>query len=83
MTDSVGGLYWRLSPWDHHVHAFRMLGEIVSEAVCSHSALTNRLAEPLPEDRHCYGCLYLHGDDLATHHADARPLRPLTPTRPK
>lgn len=70
MTEPFTELHWRLSPWDRHVHAFQTLGEVVSEAVCSHSALTRRLAEPVSEDRRCYGCLFLHGDDLANHYGD-------------
>jgi hypothetical protein len=58
-------LIWKLSPWDHQVHGFRELGEVASEAICQHSALTSRLDEPLDSDRRCQGCLLLHGDELA------------------
>lgn len=61
----MGELIWRLSPWDHNVHAFAMLGEVASEAMCTHSALTSRLTEPNGHDRRCQGCMLLHGIELA------------------
>ena len=67
----LGTVFWKLSPWDRRVHAFRALGDVVSEAVCQHSALTSRLAEPGDHDRRCQACLLLHGDELADHYGDA------------
>jgi hypothetical protein len=66
----VGELTWRLSPWDGQVHAFRVLGEVVSEAICSHSARTSRLTEPNDHDRRCQGCMLLHGIELAEQHGE-------------
>lgn len=63
MADQVA---WFLSGWDLKVHAFRTLGEVVSEAVCTHSALTSRLVEPLGDEPKCFGCLLIFGDQLAT-----------------
>jgi hypothetical protein len=66
----MAGLIWKVSPWDHRVHAFRELGEIASEAICQHCAPTSRLGEPTHADRRCLGCLLVHGDDLVDRHAD-------------
>jgi hypothetical protein len=57
-------LTWRKSAWDNQVHAFRFLGEVVSEAICSHSCLTSRLTEPSDKDRRCQGCLMIHGTEV-------------------
>lgn len=54
----------RRSPWDNRVHAFRELGEVASQAVCAHSALTDRLDEPLPGDPECLACKRLR-EELA------------------
>lgn len=67
----MGELIWRLSPWDHRVHAFRALAPVASEAICSHSALTIRLREPSETDRKCQACMLLHGVELAERHGDA------------
>lgn len=61
-------LTWKLSPWDHHVHGFRELGEVASEAICQHSALTSRLGQPTDDDQRCLGCLLVHGGELADRH---------------
>jgi hypothetical protein len=71
MTESV---MWRLSPRDHTVHAFRVLGELVSQAICAHCALTQRLTEPGEDNRRCLGCLMIrsplpHAVPLTTHTA--------------
>lgn len=65
MADNAGALQWLQSPWDHNVHAFAALGEVASEAICTHCAPTSRLIEPLAGAKKCLGCLYLHGNDLA------------------
>jgi hypothetical protein len=67
----MGELLWRKSPWDGNVHAFRELGEIASEAICEHSALTSRLQTPTNRDRKCHACLLLHGLELSEKHGDA------------
>ena len=67
---AMDALIWKLSSWDHTVHAFRTLGEVVSGAVCSHSALTRRLSDPTETDRCCQGCLMIHGIELAQHHGE-------------
>jgi hypothetical protein len=66
----TGELMWKLSPWDHRVHGFRMLGDVASEAICSHSAITSRLTEPSDQDRRCQGCLMIHGIELSERHGD-------------
>ncbi|MGB3440938.1 MAG: hypothetical protein WBA97_19490 [Actinophytocola sp.] len=68
MADQVA---WFLSGWDLKVHAFQALGEVVSEAVCTHSALTSRLVEPTGNETKCLGCLLIFGDQLATRHGNA------------
>ncbi|HEU5475832.1 MAG TPA: hypothetical protein VFV67_34785 [Actinophytocola sp.] len=52
---------WLTSPWDHLSHAFHpdMIGELTARAMCDHSALAARLAEPHPDDRRCLACLLL------------------------
>jgi hypothetical protein len=65
-------LIWRKSPWDHNVHAFRVLGEVASEAICKHSALTRRLTEPEETDRACQACMLLHGIELAEQHGQTQ-----------
>jgi hypothetical protein len=52
------------SPWDHRVHAFPALGEIHSEAICTHTAITDRLIEPLPQARFCLACLLVQAEML-------------------
>jgi hypothetical protein len=52
------------SPWDHNVHAFPALGEVHSEAICQHTAITDRLIEPLPNARFCLACLLVQGESL-------------------
>lgn len=52
------------SPWDHHVHAFPALGEITSEALCKHSARTDRLIKPLPHARFCLACLLIRAERM-------------------
>ena len=66
----MSGLIWKVSPWDHWVHAFREFGEIASEAICQHCAPTSRLNYPTDNDRRCLGCLLLHGDELADRIGD-------------
>jgi hypothetical protein len=66
----MSALIWKVSPWDHWVHAFRELGEIASEAICGHCAPTSRLGAPMDRDRRCLGCLLLHGDELADRIGD-------------
>lgn len=58
-------LIWRRSPWDHFVHAFHALGEVASEAICTHSARTSGLAEPEEGAKKCQACMLLHGAELA------------------
>lgn len=64
-------LLWLQSPWDHRVHAFRVMGEIASEAICSHCAPSARLTEPLPGAKQCLACLMIHGRDLADRHGNS------------
>ena len=54
---------WRVSPWDHQLHAFHEFGSVVSAALCEHSARTSALAEG--EGRRCMACLLLLGDAIA------------------
>ena len=63
-------LIWKKSPWDHNVHAFRVLGEVASEAICEHSVLTRRLEEPSDDDRYCHACRLMHGLELSERHGD-------------
>jgi hypothetical protein len=62
------GLEWWVSRWDHHVHAFRKLTEVASEALCSHTALTATLTEPGDRNKPCIACLLVHGNELADQH---------------
>jgi hypothetical protein len=74
MTDArvmAAQVTWILSGWDLKVHAFPSLGEVTSEAVCTHSALTARLVEPRGDEPKCFGCLLIFGDKLATQQGDA------------
>jgi hypothetical protein len=57
---------WRVSPWDHRQHAFPEFGEVVSQALCDHSARTSALVEG--EGRQCMACLLLLGFALADRH---------------
>lgn len=70
MTGWPGELVWLQSPWDHHVHAYRELGEVTCEAVCGHCAPTSRVIEPLPDARPCLGCQLVVGDMLADRMGD-------------
>lgn len=56
---------WRVSNWDHRVHAFRQLGEVSSTAVCSHSALTNKLTEDAKNTNRCLACVIIVGGEMA------------------
>ena len=62
--DWPADLLWRQSPWDHKVHIFPALGEIHSEALCQHSALTDRLINPLPMARACLACLVIQSETM-------------------
>lgn len=61
-------VHWRISPWDHQLHAYHEFGELISEALCSHSARTNKLTQG--EARRCVACLLILGTRLADHHGD-------------
>lgn len=52
------------SPSDRRVHAFPALGELHSEAICEHSASTDRLIQPLPGARVCLGCLAVQAETM-------------------
>lgn len=52
------------SPSDRRVHAFPALGELHSEAICEHIALTDRLIRPLPDARVCLGCLAVQAETM-------------------
>lgn len=67
MTD----LMWKVSNWDHKVHGFRTLGEVASEAICTHSALTKKLTDNDGSHRWCHACQLIHGDELAAKLGDA------------
>jgi hypothetical protein len=79
------GLEWWVSNWDHQVHAFRKRGEIASEAICSHTALTAKLTEPGDSSKPCVACLLVHGNELADDHGDAAywVIDERGPTRPR
>lgn len=63
------------SPWGHQIHAFPELGDVNSSAICSHTALTDRLITPLPGARFCLTCLLVRGEELA-HNVNAREEKP-------
>ena len=75
MTHAARGqssrINWLLSPWDQLVHAFpdEKIGEVVAEAMCSHSAMASHLSNE--DGRRCLACLLLHGDELAAQHGEA------------
>ena len=68
---TAAGIEWWVSPWDGQTHAFRQRGEDVSQALCTHSAPTVRLANPDEGTRRCMPCLLTHGSELADQHGDA------------
>lgn len=59
-----------MSPYGHHVHAFRedKIGESFAEALCGHSAPTARLVELSGEP--CIACQLILGDQLAGRQAE-------------
>lgn len=67
-----GTVVWMVSPWDEMQHAFRMLGIVASEALCKHSALTERLSLPQGMEVECQICMLLHGTELAERHGHNR-----------
>lgn len=61
MVDEV---VWLVSGWDHQVHAFPVLGEVASEAACTHTAMTGRLTEPTGREQVCPACALLRPIEL-------------------
>lgn len=63
-----------MSGWDGQLHAFPSLGEVVSEALCTHSALTSALTEPgqpsTETARWCPLCLEIVRGALTTDVSD-------------
>jgi hypothetical protein len=59
--DMAAQVTWLVSGWDLKAHAFRTFGEVASEAVCRHSAMTSRLVESTGDEAKCYGCLLIVG----------------------
>ena len=71
MTDQhVRPVTWLTSGYDFKMHAFYSVGEgkDVSQALCTHSLPSERLAD-LGGDK-CVACLLIHGGDLAEQHGD-------------
>ena len=60
-----------MSHWDGRKHAFRKLGEIASEAICTHTALTAKLTVPGDGAKPCLACMLIHGSELADKHGEA------------
>jgi hypothetical protein len=46
-----------VSPWDHRAHAFRTLGELTAEAICTHSTSTANLVVDDGTAPECLGCI--------------------------
>lgn len=61
---------WLTSGYDFKQHAFYAIGtgREVSEALCTHSVPSERLADLGGEK--CIPCLLTHGGDLAAQHDD-------------
>jgi hypothetical protein len=66
---------WMLSPWDHQVHAFAagMIGEVVAQALCSHSARSSALDRPHDDSRVCPACRLIVDRMAATASSQSQP----------
>lgn len=57
-TNWPGDLYrWKVSAWDHRAHAYLVIGDPVSEAICGHVSSMSTL---IPDDGRvpeCLGCM--------------------------
>lgn len=63
-----------LSPWDHQAHVFAagMIGEVVAQALCSHSARSSALDNPRDDSRVCPACRLIV-DRMAATESDSGP----------
>lgn len=46
-----------MSPWDHRAHAFKAIGDVTAEAICTHCASASKLIADDGTAPECLGCV--------------------------